>query len=65
MDKRWDQLAHLLVNWSVAVRPGERVIVAMHEVETLPLTVAVYREAVKAGASCRSNSFRSDCAMLS
>lgn len=50
MDKRWDQLAQLLVGWSVGVKPGERVMIAMHEVETLPLTVAVYREAVKAGA---------------
>lgn len=48
-DPRWEKLADILVNWSVEVRPHERVMIAMHEVETFPLTVAVYRAAVKAG----------------
>ncbi len=48
-DNRWNQLANLLVNWSVAVKPGEKVMIAMHEVETIPLTVAVYREVIRAG----------------
>jgi aminopeptidase len=49
-DKRWERLADILVNWSVAVKPGEKVMIAMHEAETLPLTVAVYRAVIKAGA---------------
>lgn len=48
-DKRWDELAKILVNWSVKVKKGERAMISMHEVETLPLTVAVYREVIKAG----------------
>ena len=48
-DKRWDMLADILVNWSVAVKPGERVMIAMHEVDTYPLSIAVYRAVVKAG----------------
>ena len=48
-DKRWDELADILVNWSVEVKKGERVMIAMHEVETFPLTVAVYRAVIKAG----------------
>jgi aminopeptidase len=50
MDKRWDQLGEILVNYSAAVQPGEKVMIAMHEVETLPLVRAVYEHAVKAGA---------------
>lgn len=49
MDKRWKQLGDLVVNYSVGVRPGERVMIAMGEVETLPLVQAVYAAAVKAG----------------
>lgn len=49
-DKRWNQLADILVNWSVAVKPGERVMIAMHEIETMPLTQAVYRSVIEAGA---------------
>lgn len=48
-DKRWDELADILVNWSVEVKKGERVMIAIHEVETFPLTVAVYRAVIKAG----------------
>ena len=50
MDQRWRQLAEILVNYSTAVKAGERVMIAMHEVETLPLARAVYQAAVKAGA---------------
>lgn len=60
-DPRWEKLADILVNWSVEVRPHERVMIAMHEVETFPLTVAVYRAAVKAEGSSRCNSFPTDC----
>lgn len=50
MDKRWAQVAEVLVHYSTGVRAGERVMIAMHEIETLPLVRAVYEEAVKAGA---------------
>lgn len=50
MDKRWQQLGELVVHYSVAVQPGEKVLIAMGEVETLPLVQAVYRACIQAGA---------------
>jgi aminopeptidase len=50
VDKRWAQVAQVLVQYSTGVKRGERVMIAMHEVESLPLVRAVYEEAVKAGA---------------
>lgn len=50
MDKRWHQLADVLVGYSLEVKPGERVLIAMGEVETLPLVRTVYEAVVKAGA---------------
>jgi aminopeptidase len=50
MDKRWNQLGDLLVNSCVKVQRGQRVMIAMGEVETFPLTQAVYEACVKAGA---------------
>ena len=50
MDKRWQELGELVVNYSVAVQPGERVLIAMGEVATLPLVQAVYGACIKAGA---------------
>jgi aminopeptidase len=50
MDKRWKQLGELLVQYSTGVRAGERVMIAMAEVETYPLAHAVYEAAIKAGA---------------
>jgi aminopeptidase len=49
MDKRWYKLADILVNYSTQVKPGERVMIAMHEVESLPLARATYESVVKAG----------------
>ncbi len=49
MDKRWNRLAEILVNYSTKVRPGERVMIAMIEPETYPLAQAVYEEVIKAG----------------
>lgn len=49
MDKRWYQLADILVNHSTRVARGERVMIAMHEVETLPLARATYESVIKAG----------------
>jgi aminopeptidase len=50
MDKRWQRLGEVLVNYSVAVKPGERVMIAMSEAETLPLVQTVYAACIKAGA---------------
>jgi aminopeptidase len=50
MDKRWYQLAEILVNYSTQIKRGERVIIAMHEIETMPLVQAVHEAAIKAGA---------------
>lgn len=49
MDKRWQQVADLLVNYSTAVQPGERVMIAMGEVESYPLVHAVYEAVIQAG----------------
>ena len=49
MDQRWKQLGELLVNYSTAVQPGDRVMIAMSEIETYPLAHAVYEAAIKAG----------------
>lgn len=50
MDKRWTQLGELLVNYSMAVKPGERVMIAFVELETYPLVQAIYRACIQAGA---------------
>ncbi len=50
MDKRWGQLGDLLVQYSAAVQPGERVMIAFVELETYPLMRAVYRACIQAGA---------------
>ncbi|MGB9858510.1 MAG: aminopeptidase, partial [Moorellaceae bacterium] len=49
MDERWRKLGEVLVHYSTAVKPGERVMIAMVEVESLPLVKAVYEATVKAG----------------
>ena len=50
MDKRWKELADILVNYSTKVQPRERVMIAMVELEAYPLTHAVYEAAIKARA---------------
>ncbi len=50
MDQRWLQLGEILVNYSMAVKPGERVMIAFGELETYPLVYAVYRASIMAGA---------------
>ena len=50
MDKRWTQLGDLLVNYSLAVRPGEKVMIAMVEPATYPLALAVYEACIRSGA---------------
>ncbi|MCY3831918.1 MAG: aminopeptidase [Chloroflexi bacterium] len=50
IDPRWWQVADVLVGYSTAVKPRERVMIALIEAETLPLAQAVYAACVKAGA---------------
>jgi aminopeptidase len=50
IDQRWVQLADILVDYSTQTRPGDRVLITMMELETFPLTLAVYEQAVRAGA---------------
>jgi aminopeptidase len=50
MDKRWTRLGDLLVNYSLEVQPGEKVMIAFVELETYPLVHAIYQACVIAGA---------------
>ena len=49
MEERWRHLAEILVTYSAAVQPGERVMIAMSELETYPLAQEVYAAVVRAG----------------
>ena len=49
MDYPWDRVAEVLVNYSVGVKPGDKVLITMMETDTWPLARACYREAVRAG----------------
>lgn len=49
MDRRWKQLGELLVGYSVGVKPGEKVMIAMGEVESLPLVRGVHEAVIRAG----------------
>jgi len=48
-DKRWTQLGESLINYSLEMKPGEKLMIAMHEIETFPLALAAYEACVKAG----------------
>ncbi|MDP1714519.1 MAG: aminopeptidase [Anaerolineales bacterium] len=48
-DPRWQQLAEILVNYSTAVKKGERVLITMMEIDTFPLMRKVYDAVIKAG----------------
>ena len=50
MDNRWKKVADLLVNKSVHVKPGEKVMIAMVEPEAYDLAKCVYAAVIKAGA---------------
>ena len=50
IDPRWQQVADVLIGYSTAVKPRERVMIAMIETETYPLAQAVYEACVRAGA---------------
>jgi aminopeptidase len=49
-DRRWSQLGEILVNYSTRMQAGDRLLITMMEPETFPLTLAVYEQAVRAGA---------------
>jgi len=49
-DPRLDKLAEVIVNYSVAVKPGEDVFITS-EVIGAPLVTAIYREVIRAGAN--------------
>jgi aminopeptidase len=49
IDARWGHLGDLLVKYSARVKPGERVMIAMGEIESLPLVQAVYVAVIRAG----------------
>lgn len=49
MDKRWKELGNTLVNYSLGVKPGEKVMIMMQEIETYPLAHSVYEAVIKAG----------------
>ena len=49
MDKRWQILGDSLVNYSLNIQPEERLMIAMYEVESYPLALAVYAACIKAG----------------
>jgi aminopeptidase len=49
-DRRWSQLAEILVTYSTRAQAGDRLLITMMEPETFSLTLAVYEQAVRAGA---------------
>jgi aminopeptidase len=49
-DPRWLSVGTLLVEKATKVRPGERVMIAMAEVESFPLARGVYEACIRAGA---------------
>jgi aminopeptidase len=50
MDKRWSKLGDLLVNYSMQVKSGEKVMIAFVELESYPLVHAIYKACISAGA---------------
>ena len=45
----WEEIAEKLVNYSVEVKPGDKVLITMMETDTYELAEACYRAVVKAG----------------
>jgi aminopeptidase len=48
-DPRWREVGRVLVEHSTQVRPGERVMIAMGEVDSYPLARGVFEAVVRAG----------------
>ncbi len=49
METKWEKLAEILVNYSVRVGSGDKVLITMMETDTLPLARACYQAVVRAG----------------
>jgi aminopeptidase len=49
VDPRWKKLGELLVGYSLGVKPGEKVMIAMGELESYPLVRASYEAVIRAG----------------
>lgn len=49
MKDPWNELAKVLVNYSLKIQSKDKVLITMMEVETLPLLKAVYTQIIKAG----------------
>ncbi len=49
MDPRWRKLGELLVGYSLQVKPGEKVMIAMGELESYPLLRGAFEAVIKAG----------------
>lgn len=50
MDERWRKLGDLLVNYSLEVKRGEKLLITMEEINSYPAACGVYEAAVKIGA---------------
>ena len=42
LDRRWEKLADILVNYSTTTQRGDRVLITMMETDTWPLARAVH-----------------------
>ncbi len=49
-DRRWDDLAQVLLDHSTGTGKGDNVLIIMREIETFPLMKSVYRGTVQKGA---------------
>lgn len=49
MDNRWKKLGDLLVNYSLEVKKGEKVIIVMEEINSYPAACGTYEAVIKAG----------------
>ena len=47
-DPRWKALGHTLIHDSLGVKPGQKLMIAMHEIESYPLALAAYSACVAA-----------------
>lgn len=49
-DRRWEDLAGILLDYSVNAGPGEKILIIMREIETFPLVKNLYRRGIEKGA---------------
>ena len=48
-DKSWKALGESLINYSLEIKPGEKLMIAMYETESYPLALAAYEACIRAG----------------